>query len=339
MIAGKITVENKIKEIQDCTLRVTLQMLYTLINEPGVYSLKELSEKLGYNIQPAIVSFLNQNVFEFYSGNTRITLDNAGKILRIDSKEKLIIITRIDIKDQRGFEAFTSLMEDYKKVFSKRKKIEEIVAFHSFMITDSNEEFRVDQSIVQLLAEAKTAEYELTLDGIRFYPIAVYKSRKYDREYFVALKEEKGRTLIKFFPCENSRRVGSPSPKYVQISDVYSNLDAVEIAKEKLKLLWGPNDFYLDEEPLGVDAIIYDESCIGKIEHDISNYIHELIKNNDNTYSLKLKVLGYEMFRTWVLSYGSSIEIKGPKGFRDDLKKTLRKIRDSYLKPKTEKNR
>ena len=333
-MAGNTSVENIINKIQDCSLRVTLQMLYILINEPGVYDLREISEKIGYNLQPAIAAFLDQGVFNFYVGNTKVTLDNVGDILSIDSKEKLTVVTRMDLKDQSGFMLFNSLMKDYENAFSKRKNFEEIVAFNSYMVADSDKKFRVDQDIIQLLSDATTAEYEVILGGTRFYPIAVYKNRQYDREYFVTLEKEGRKTLVRFIPYESSRKAVASSSKYVKISEVYKDLNAVEKAKEKLKYIWAPNDFYLDEKPFKVSAVIYDKSCIGKIKHDISNYKYNLRENSDETYSLKLKVLGFEVFRTWVLSYGRSIEIKEPVNLRENIIETLEKIRASYSSPK-----
>ncbi|MCR5339326.1 MAG: WYL domain-containing protein [Lachnospiraceae bacterium] len=323
-------IENIINGIQDCPLRVTLQMLYILMNEPEKYTLRDISVKLGYNLTPAISTFLDQNTFEFYAGNTMITRENEEHVLRMDSEEKLFVITRVEFWNQHGFEVFRSLMEDYKSAFPKKKSFEEIVTFNSYMIADSTKEFKVDQAILQLLSDKKTEEYELSPDGSRFHPIAVYKSRQNDREYFVALKKVGDRDQIKFYPCDKSQRAGNPSVKSVLISDVYPDSNIVNKAREKLKLIWGPNDMYLDEEEFEVSAIIYDKSCVGKIRHDISNSIHRLVEKDDRTYLLKLKVLGYNVFRKWALSYGSSIEIKEPLELRDDLIRTFGEIRKRY---------
>ena len=86
----------------------------------------------------------------------------------------------------------------------------------------------------------------------------------------------------------------------------------------------------LDEKTFKISAIINDKSCIDKIRHDVSDHICNLIDNKDETYSLVMEVLGYDAFRSWVLSYGSSIEIREPKNLRNDIRKTYEEVRDRY---------
>ena len=325
-------VEDIISNINDESLRIALQILYILINDPGVYNLNELKSKIGAEIVPTIKAFLDQNLFAFYLGNTKITCDNADDILKEDSKEKLSVITRVNFNDSQGFDRFYALLDKYEKSESKRKILEKIVVFNSYRVKDSLKESSVKQDIIQCLAKEKTMEYVFSIDGSKFYPIAIYRSRQYDREYYVTLQKIENRYRIKFYPYDDEFvKKGRHSQNEVLISDVYPDISSVKIAKEKIKSIWGPQDMYIDEEPFEVSAIIYDKSCLGKIKHDISKYKYEMVENDNGTYQLRLKALGYEAFKTWALRYGSSIEIREPKNLRDDIIKTYNEIREKYL--------
>ncbi len=326
----KKSVRKSISGISDCPLRITLQMLFILINEPGKYNLKGLEEKLGYKLQRAITTFLEQSIFEFYSGDILLTRDNAKDILCTDSENTLSVVARSNITDQDSFKKFYALRKEYEKAESKKKNFEKIIAFNSYIIENNKERASIDRDVLQMLSEGKTSEYEYSLNGIRFYPVAVYKNLQYDREYYVALEMKKKTYRMRFFPSEYSRKCESLSTTYILLAEKYPDILVIETAREKLKTIWGPYDMDLAEAPFKVSAIIYDESCLGKLRHDISNYDHTLVENSDKTYSLDLEVLGYEAFRSWVLRYGSSIEIKEPIQLRDDLRKTYKKVRDSY---------
>ena len=319
-------VNETIDKICDISLRVTFSLLYALIKEPGIYTLKSLSKKLGYNIKPIIISCLNQGLFEFYSGNIRITPDNANEILKLTSSECLTVVTRQIITDEDGNKAFKDLMEDYKKSYSEKKNFEKIMVFNSFRTVDDHEGISMDSSIIRLLSENKSIKYEYLFDGSHFYPLSLFNSRSYNRVYFVALKEDDKGLLIKFYPSDYSKPCTGYSAGSVSIPKIYSDENAVMSVRNSLKTIWGPHDIYLHEKPFDVTAIIYDRSCLEKIKHDFSNHIYKLEEVDDGTYILSGKVLGYNAFKIWALSYGSSIEIKTPKRLREDLRKTYEKV-------------
>ncbi|MBR5179525.1 MAG: WYL domain-containing protein [Lachnospiraceae bacterium] len=326
-----MTARERFKDIRDFSLRITFQLLDILITEPHKYDLEDLSIYLGCNVGllcTAITECLYQNIFEFYIGNTRITPDNCISVLKYDNGEKLAVVSRIAFTDKTGFKKYRVMKEKFEGTISEKKNFEKIVAFNSYRVDKSLNRIGVDPSVMQSLSEGKTSEYKSSITGSRFFPIAVYTSLQYRREYFVAL--EKGYQL-KFYPCEDSVKcdnttMGKKNEK--PFSEICDNTDVIPDALEKLKYIWGPHDMFLDEEQFSVSAVIYDKSCLGKILHDISNKPYKLKDNKDGTYSLKMEILGYDAFRIWVLSYGSSIEIKEPVRLRKELREVYEKIKN-----------
>lgn len=329
-------VKDIIDNVRDISLRVTLQLLYVLMHEPGKHNLNDLSEKTGYStdmIYMAIKPCLSQSIFEFYSGDTRLNEDNISRLFNPHPEEKLFVVTRIDFTDEEGFSNFGIMLEDYRESVSKRKSFEKIAVFNSFRVADGIDIHGKDTSAIRLIAENRTLAYEYQIDGSRFYPLSIYSSRSYDQEYFVALVKEAQGYTIKFYPLKYSKPCINSVTGYMDVSKVYPD-DIIIKARKVLKSIWGPYDMQLDEKPFNVIAVIYDENCLGKIRHDISSHRGKITDNGNGTHTLCLEVLGYEAFRTWTLSYGSSIEILEPK----KLRKNLTKIYESVARNMSEKD-
>ncbi len=322
-------IKDNIQLIKDDSLRITATVLSALLNNS--YCLSELSKslKLPSELLISIIKHsLNQNIFEFYAGNNLITPSNIHFLLNDDSKDSIYVISKASITDKDTYDRFYAMLDNYYDSIKKNEVAKNIMIINEYTsyTPTENEDFLV--SIHNMLSELKTAECICKLDFTSFFPFALYRNRSNRQEYLVSLFQNNDTWEIRFFPTAYVH-FKNDKPQKISLNKICDHQIRI-IALDVLKKIWGPHDISLSEEPISVKAIIHDSNCITKIKHDISNRHADLKENADGTFSLMVDILGYESFISWVLSYGSSIEILEPLSLRTAIKNTYNEICKAY---------
>ena len=302
-----------------------MQVLYTLIHDSQKHNINSLSDKLQYNqslLKAVIKQSLNLKFLEFYIGNTRIEPSNTDPFLNLNSNDIITVITKADIVDKESHDRFFSMIYNYLDSQKKNSDFKRFIITNELNLSMNNHELH-DASLLfiqDLLSKSKTTKCFCFLYNVEFFPIAIYNDRSKNRDYLVSLSPIKDQNTwsLCFYPTDVSKVISNNIKDSILLSEMYSS-DILGTAIQKAKKIWGPQEILLTENPILISALIYDISCINKIRHDIYGKKANLYQNQDNTFTLEIEILGYESFKSWVLSYGSSIEIIKPHQLRQDL--------------------
>ena len=297
-------IKENIQQIKNDSLRITTTVLFALLNNQREYCLSELADSLHYPselIVSIIRQSLNQNIFEFYVGNRLITHTNIDVLLNDDLKDAISVVSKASLADKDSYERFNALIDNYHDSLQKNRIAKNIMIINDYSSFTPPEDNDFLPSIRSILSDLKTTECICKIDFTSFFPFALYQNWSNRQEYLVSLFQTNDTWEIRFFPAE-CVLFKDAKPQKLPINKVFDTQTRI-IALNMVKKIWGPHDILLSEEPISVNAIVHDESCIRKIRHDISNKEAILSRNNDNTYSLTLKVLGLESFKSWILCF------------------------------------
>ena len=104
---------------------------------------------------------------------------------------------------------------------------------------------------------------------------------------------------------------------------------------EKLHQLWG---FEMTDKPVRVRIRFYPEANVqAKVRRDTANRKYARLTEDGDCLVFEDDVYGYEAFRSWVLSYGSSVVVEKPAKLRNEIIREMKKIREDIMEKETER--
>lgn len=324
--------QNILKKINDDSLKTALTIFTKITDEPGKYSLSELSSILGineYTIMQILSNMLrgSDNIFTLYAGDYSVDADKIIDKNYISSNDmsKLRLISKYELTDKKGKLQF----EKIRQKFMNSDKIQnnDVIIKHTYTSSQQPHNKLLNE-LRKDFGTSMTRQTELPYETI--YPLTIYHDGVKEVDYLVDIIPRNNDYVVRFHSTDNMKLSG----KRIPFSSIYHEKNYLyDMLISKLKRLWTPVNFWLSEEETIIKVLVLNEAnCLRKINHDISNYEYASLKQlEQDKYLLTAKIIGIEGFINWIMSYGSSIVVLEPENIRQIIIKKYQNISKKYI--------